>query len=78
MGDRRVHATIGINAQIVRYDRAGKWYYEEGDIRTLLTISEAVEFVSDKRQWIPGVQGGLAFDRLVRRKLEKIASSKDS
>ncbi len=67
MNDRRVHAIVG-SAKIVRYDRAGKWYYEEGGSCKLLTISEAVEFVSDKRQWRPGVPGGLVFDRRVRSK----------
>ena len=70
MNDRRVHAIVG-SAEIVRYDRAGKWYYEEGDTSKPLTISEAVEFVSDKSQWRPGVPGGLVFDRRVRGKLVK-------
>ena len=69
--DRRVHAW-GESGEVVRYDRAGKWYFEpkEGK-RKKLTLAEAV----DKGIWLWYHDGGTvcldrvggnAFDRGVR------------
>lgn len=72
--DRTVHCTIvpvgGGRIEIVRYDRAGKWFYESGDVRKPLVLSEAVKYASDKREaviWHEGVPGGKLFDAAVRR-----------
>ena len=55
-------------AEIVRYDRAGKWYYESGSYRRRLTLAEAVQFVTRPSEWMPGKPGGGAFDCRVRGK----------
>lgn len=76
--DRTVHCTIvplgGGRIEIVRYDRAGKWYYESTNgsrkMRRLITVAEAVEFAADTRPavlWHEGRAGGLMFDAKVRR-----------
>lgn len=73
--DRTVHCTIvpatgGPRIEIVRYDRAGKWWYESGDQRKPLTVTEAVEYASSTRPsviWHEGMPGGRRFDSLVRK-----------
>jgi hypothetical protein len=70
MSDRTVHAILVNGAEIVRYDRAGKWYYESSSYRRHLTITEAVEFVGSPDQWIPDLPGGSAFDRRIRAKFK--------
>ena len=51
--DRTVHCTIvpvgGGRIEIVRYDRAGKWYREDGGNRTRITIAEAVSVAAQDR-----------------------------
>ncbi len=74
--DRRVHAW-GQSGEVVRYDKAGKWYWEPKQTvsghppRVKLTLQEAV----DKGMWCwyddAGTvcldrPGGGAFDRSVR------------
>jgi hypothetical protein len=69
MSDRTVHATNpGYLTEVVRYNKAGKWYFEEPGRRRPLTLLEAVkeaEFIAycngDVRLGLPG---GGAFDRL--------------
>lgn len=72
--DRTVHCTIvpgsGERVEIVRYDRAGKWWYESGKTRKPLTLDEAVKFAADTRPavvWHEGRRGGLVFDSKVRK-----------
>lgn len=73
--DRRVHCTIvpptgGPRIEIVRYERAGKWWYESGKQREPLTLKKAAKFASDERPaviWHEGVPGGSRFDALVRQ-----------
>lgn len=71
--DRRVHVTIvppaGGLIEIARYDRAGAWYYESGDERRRITLTEAVSFVTDRPSviWHEGLLGGKLFDARVRR-----------
>lgn len=67
--DRRIHARSPEGYEIVRYDRAGKWYVEgEGGLRFLIPLSEAVRLAT-----LPGVltqlgiPGGGRFDALVRK-----------
>jgi len=68
MADRTVHASYP-GMEIVRYDKAGKWYAEptSGGQRDHLNIQEAVYLaIAQGAQWFPGRQGGLAFDRKMR------------
>lgn len=72
--DRTVHCTIipadGGRIEIVRYDRSGKWWYEAGETRKLLTLAAAVKFAAQDRPaviWHEGLLGGRAFDAAVRR-----------
>lgn len=73
--DRRVHAKVfvpashgrsGEVAEIVRYDRAGKWYYESPTQRRKITIDEAVQFIDRDSKVFFGKPGGSTFDRKVR------------
>ena len=72
MSDRQVHARLTDGAEIVRYERAGKYYYEGLDTyglryrRLLHTMKEARQFITSKDEWIPGVPGGSAFDRMMK------------
>ena len=74
--DRRVHATgtalDGGGFEIVRYDRAGKWYFESDSTRRLLTVKDAAAFVGRELQrpgfvWHQEVPGGQRFDAEVRK-----------
>lgn len=69
--DRTVHA-FGEVLEVVRYDRAGKWYIESkvGQPRQAVTIKQAVS-IGDNL-WRNGGsinfgrKGGSTFDRMVR------------
>ena len=76
--DRRVHARWG-SIELVRYDKAGKWYVEIPENygrhglpaeRLHVTLEEAAERAlnwSERKGVIyTGVPGGQAFDRLVQ------------
>lgn len=77
MSDRTVHATSGDNprGELVRYDRAGKWYIEWPGRslmpRQRVTITQAVE--TAKHWWVNGGSphfdrpGGGRFDQLMRQ-----------
>lgn len=67
--DRTVHAELADGHQIVRYDRAGKWYREGPDGRMLLNVAAAANYVESRDEWRPDVPGGQVFDSLVRRRL---------
>lgn len=75
MSDRTVHAaspTLGL--EIVRYDKAGKWFVEfsEGGRCSRSVRGAALEALSIARQggWVQlGLPGGSAFDRLYRNHL---------
>lgn len=72
--DRRIHAACG-EWQIVRYDRAGKWYVEYDPPRMRparrIGVSEAAHLAWQMHKdsvghiWF-GVPGGQVFDRKVR------------
>lgn len=71
MSDRTVHAVCEDGREIVRYERAGKWYIEpkEGPRRPV-TCAEAASVAAeawrgDGAVWL-GRPGGGAFDRIVR------------
>lgn len=64
MSDRTVHASNSAN-EIVRYDRAGKWYLEpKVDLpRAHITLAQAVTFALDPSMSIHwGKPGGGAFE----------------
>ena len=73
--DRRVHAQSG-ECQIVRYERAGKWYMEWDPPRLrparALTVDDAALAAWRMRRETPaatiyfGVPGGQVFERRVR------------
>jgi hypothetical protein len=66
MDDRRVHATTEDGREIVRYDRAGKWYVEAGDHRRQVTFVEAVRLATLAGSTVrSGLSGGRAFDARV-------------
>lgn len=75
--DRRVHARTSDGAEIVRYDRAGKWYLEptDGTRRRQLTLAEAIDLATqpDSTTFLR-LPGGGAFDRAVRRHKDHIPS----
>jgi hypothetical protein len=71
--DRQVHARLEDGAEIVRYGRSGKWWYEAGLERYPQSLSTAVQFVADPAEWIEGVDGGSVFDRAVRKKFGIVA-----
>ena len=71
---RTVHCTIvpvgGGRIEYVRYDRAGKWYREDGAKRTRVTLADVVKAAAQDRPaviWHEGRPGGRAFDAQVRR-----------
>jgi hypothetical protein len=73
--DRRVHAS-GVAAEVVRYDRAGKWYIEAKatDTRRHIGVREAAEWASVAATEIYfGLPGGSAFDRHVKREQTLLA-----
>lgn len=76
IGDRVAHARRADGGEIVRYDRAGKWYIEwpahEMKQRRLLTLQEAVNHgVAAENEThgclMLGRYGGQRFGALVRR-----------
>ena len=69
MSDRTVHARLSDGSDIVRYERAGKWYIEY-PARSLMPrqqigIETAVKLVKRDRgsRHFPNLPGGSAFDR---------------
>ena len=53
--------------EIVRYDKAGKWYLEMGRHgRIRLNVRKAAELAAEG-EWIPGLPGGRRFDLEVKR-----------
>lgn len=79
--DRKVHAT-GATWEVVRYDRAGKWYLEPlpdspHDKRKHVTIDRAARYAAASQLLGIGTvnfgrPGGSAFDRRVRAILEEM------
>lgn len=74
--DRRVHASHPAGEEVVRYDRAGKWYIElvppspdagsRRQIGVKVAASEALAILQQGGQVHFGLHGGGTFDRLVR------------
>lgn len=69
--NRTVHGFTDDGGEIVRYDRAGKWYFEYRDRRRRhVTIAEAVKAAIAGKALLDR-PGGLAFDARVRRLREE-------
>lgn len=70
LDDRRIHAVSADGRwELVRYERAGKWFYESPQTRRQVTISEAVNLASvDGMQVRLRVPGGSTFDARYRRR----------
>lgn len=67
MSDRTVHGVSANGADIVRYDRAGKWYLEPRDaFRSRLTVADAAGHAALGIHRA-GLPGGQVFDSLVAR-----------
>lgn len=67
MSNRTVHGVSANGADIVRYDRAGKWYLEPRNaFHSRLTVAEAAGHAA-LGVHRPGLPGGQAFDSLVAR-----------
>lgn len=80
--DRTVHATLrNQDAEVVRYDRAGKWYVEPRDPdlrrrkRRHIALNEAVRLTVADGTWHEKLPGGLTFDARVRNALAERAQS---
>ena len=73
MADRTVHATLGDGWEVVRYDRAGKWYIEHpspGRKRRAVSVSDAAKFTTEamnrgEAKLYLRRPGGRTFDRIV-------------
>jgi hypothetical protein len=69
--DRTVHAVTAGGGEIVRYDRAGKWYHEHaGDPRErrAVTFAEAVRIATLPDSTVRrGLPGGARFDKATSR-----------
>lgn len=69
--DRRVHARTADGVEIVRYDRAGKWYAEptDGNRRRQLRFADVIELATQEGSTTHlRLPGGEAFDRGVQRR----------
>lgn len=69
MNDRRVHAVLANGGEVVRYDRAGAWYLENGaGQHSRITLAGAVSLASGPGATVHlGLPGGGRFDAAVRR-----------
>lgn len=83
MSDRTAHAICEDGREIVRYDRAGKWYIEprEGE-RRLVTLAEAVDVAAEahvgRGQIFYGRPGGGLFDKRARAKVDALYATRRS
>lgn len=68
MSDRTIHAVIDGVYELVRYDRAGKWYVEGATKRRALTLAEAVALAASPDSVIIWDQpGGQVFCSRLRK-----------
>jgi hypothetical protein len=68
--DRTIHAIDRHGKQIVRYDRAGKWYLEDqhGRWRVRISLAKAVHEATQVGSHVYlDLPGGQRFDAAVRR-----------
>jgi hypothetical protein len=69
--DRRVHAELADGSQLVRYERAGKWFHEGPGLRRRITLHEAAELAMTPRTVVhSGLPGGQMFELRIRRNRE--------
>jgi hypothetical protein len=76
--DRTVHghSTYPSNPwDVVRYDRAGKWYIEHDDGRRELVTVDRAAFYTARNHFNPGQPGGRRFDSLVRKYRREAAAA---
>lgn len=67
MADRTIHARTAFGTLIVRYDKASKWYAEDEQSRTRVTLAEAVSMAARRGSYVYlGKPGGKAFDARLR------------
>ena len=70
MTDRTVHAVTRDGCEVVRYDRAGKWFIESPHARRALTLREAAIVATESgAEASLGLPGGSRFDALVRERM---------
>jgi len=69
MGDRTVHARMANGDEIVRYDRAGKWFHERATFgREHVSLPRAVDLATRRGSDVFFDRpGGSSFDAAVRR-----------
>lgn len=68
MSDRQIHATLRDGREVVRYDRAGKWFVEGQHGRRAVSVLEAAQTAIQYAGEIHyGLPGGSRFDSAVRR-----------
>lgn len=66
-GDRTVHGRSVADAwEVVRYDRAGKWYIEHTDGRRVRVTVQHAATVAAAGAFFPRLPGGRVFDQMVR------------
>lgn len=67
--DRTVHIELPDGREVVRYDRAGKWYIEGPNITRLQLdlFHAAAQAIRPGARVFTGRPGGRAFDAAVRR-----------
>lgn len=66
MTDRTIHATLSNGDEIVRYNRAGKWYREGAFVREHISFDVAVAWAKTGTVYL-GKPGGSRFDLEVQR-----------
>lgn len=67
--DRRVHGKLGDGTEIVRYNKAGKWYLEKGENRQLVKVDDVVKtlLADHDSEHYAGVTGGASLDKKLER-----------
>lgn len=77
--DRTVHAVCADGREIVRYNRAGKWWIEHTSGRVPLRLQSAAEIAAVTTRFGGevrfGLPGGMAFDKRVRDYLASPSTS---
>jgi hypothetical protein len=70
--DRRIHAELPDGSEVVRYERAGKWFHEGPGLRVRLTLGQAAILATSRGATVrSGVPGGGLFDLRVRKAREE-------
>jgi len=70
--DRRIHAQLADGTEVVRYERAGKWFHEGPGLRTRLTLGQAAILATSQGALVrSGLPGGAMFDLRVRKVREE-------